>query len=123
MIKKLLVFFLTIGMVSNCCMQLIMYSSYQLNKDYITGVFCINKAHPELHCDGQCFLSKKLKELDQKTKTNQENLKKSIEGFVTFKIISVQQDFFTSVAKPTIGYLEKPTINLSMIIFHPPQIA
>ncbi|MGY3052607.1 hypothetical protein ACVWYG_000797 [Pedobacter sp. UYEF25] len=121
MIKSLVVFLLTICMVSNCCMQLIMYSTYQLNKDYITSVFCVNRAHPELNCDGKCFLSKKLKDLDQKTKTSQENLKKSLEGFVMFKIISVQQDLFTSVAKPTIEYLEKSTINRSVTIFHPPR--
>ncbi|MET4082592.1 hypothetical protein ABIB40_002552 [Pedobacter sp. UYP30] len=123
MIKKLLVFFLIISMVGNCCMQLIMYSGYQLNKAYITSVFCVNKVHPELHCNGKCFLSKKLKELNQKTKTNQENLKKSVEGFVTFKIISVEQAFSTLLAKPSTGYLKKPTIGLSAIIFHPPKVA
>lgn len=123
MIKNLVVFFLAFSIAGNCFMPLIMYSGYQVNKAYITSTFCINKNHPELHCDGKCFLSRKLKELDQKTKNNQENLKKSVDGFIAFNVISVQKDFFTFVKETTVGYLEKPTIGLTISIFHPPQVA
>jgi hypothetical protein len=34
---------------------------YQLNKAYIARVLCENRDRPELHCDGQCFLAKRLK--------------------------------------------------------------
>ncbi len=34
---------------------------YNLNRDYIARVLCENRARPELHCDGQCYLAKKLK--------------------------------------------------------------
>lgn len=34
---------------------------YQVNKDYIARVLCENRAKPELHCDGKCYLAKKLK--------------------------------------------------------------
>ncbi|QKZ15779.1 hypothetical protein HU175_16280 [Spirosoma sp. KUDC1026] len=34
---------------------------YQLNRDYIARVLCENRDRPELHCNGQCFLAKRLK--------------------------------------------------------------
>ena len=34
---------------------------YQLNKDYVASVYCVNKAKPELHCNGKCHLAKELK--------------------------------------------------------------
>lgn len=33
---------------------------YAVNYDYITEVLCINKAKPELHCNGKCHLMKEL---------------------------------------------------------------
>ena len=34
---------------------------YQVNKDYIARVLCENRDKPQLHCDGKCYLAKKLK--------------------------------------------------------------
>ncbi|MFC5410048.1 hypothetical protein ACFPMF_12060 [Larkinella bovis] len=33
---------------------------YHANKDYIAKVLCENRAKPQLHCDGHCYLAKKL---------------------------------------------------------------
>lgn len=42
----------------------------KLNKDYIARVLCENRSRPELHCNGQCYLAKKLKA--QQDKQNKE---------------------------------------------------
>lgn len=42
-----------------------MIAYYELNKEYITEMFCINKSRPELNCDGKCFLMQKLQEKNQ----------------------------------------------------------
>ncbi len=39
---------------------------YKVNKEYITRVLCQNRDKPQLHCDGKCYLAKKLKEQQQK---------------------------------------------------------
>ncbi len=102
-------------------MQLVVYSGYQMNKEYITSVFCINKAHPELHCDGQCFLAKKLKDLDGKNKQIQETLKKIIEGDPGFEMLTVNHHLPYFTIKSESLYLEKPVKDLSISIFHPPK--
>lgn len=34
---------------------------YHFNKDYIARVLCENRNKPQLHCDGKCYLAKRLK--------------------------------------------------------------
>jgi hypothetical protein len=34
---------------------------YQTNRDYIARVLCENRDKPQLHCDGKCYLAKKLR--------------------------------------------------------------
>lgn len=123
MLKRALIFFVIICTISNCYMQLIVYSGYQMNKEYITSVFCINKAHPELHCDGQCFLAKKLKDLDSKNKQSQDNLKRVIEAEPEFRVVSINHNIPYFMIKSESGYLEKPIKDLSISIFHPPKLA
>jgi hypothetical protein len=51
---------------------------YQINKEYITRVLCKNRDKPQLHCNGQCYLAKKLKEQqakqDQQTSEQVQNI-------------------------------------------------
>jgi hypothetical protein len=37
---------------------------YELNKAYITSVFCVNKDKPMKNCNGQCHLKKQLNKTD-----------------------------------------------------------
>ena len=34
---------------------------YAVNKAEITRRYCVNKDRPQLHCDGKCYLAKKLR--------------------------------------------------------------
>jgi hypothetical protein len=42
------------------------YAYFQLNKEYISNVLCINKDKPALQCNGKCYFSKKLKSQEEK---------------------------------------------------------
>lgn len=39
---------------------------FKLNREYIAKVLCENRKRPELHCDGKCYLAKKLKQQQDK---------------------------------------------------------
>ena len=39
---------------------------FHLNRDYIARVLCENRDKPLLHCDGKCYLAKKLKQQQDK---------------------------------------------------------
>ena len=38
--------------------------SYELNKAQITARYCVNKARPQLHCNGQCHLAQQLRKTE-----------------------------------------------------------
>jgi len=95
---------------------------YQLNKDYITANFCINKSKPELHCEGHCYLQKNLKKAaEPESKSAQPTLKIDFPLFLqpgftcNFTPVSPGKSFFAPyVVGQTAGYLS--------VIFHPPLL-
>lgn len=44
--------------------QEVLVVQYQLNKARITARYCVNKARPQLHCDGRCYLARQLRKAD-----------------------------------------------------------
>eukprot|EP00172_Hildenbrandia_rubra_P002992 Plantae.Rhodophyta-Hildenbrandia_rubra.ctg43154.p1 GENE.Plantae.Rhodophyta-Hildenbrandia_rubra.ctg43154~~Plantae.Rhodophyta-Hildenbrandia_rubra.ctg43154.p1 ORF type:complete len:110 (+),score=4.23 Plantae.Rhodophyta-Hildenbrandia_rubra.ctg43154:420-749(+) len=46
---------------------------YEVNKDYVEDVFCINKNKPEMNCHGKCYLNKQLTKLDKSADTQQKD--------------------------------------------------
>ena len=50
----------------------VIFLQYEFNKEYIIQTYCVNKNRPQLHCDGKCYLAKKLKAAKQ----NEENQSK-----------------------------------------------
>ena len=59
--RKVLVYILLVATLLPSVSQWGIVAHYQLNKDYIARVLCENRDRPELHCDGKCFLAKRLK--------------------------------------------------------------
>lgn len=46
------------------------FVAFYANQDAIIEQFCINKNKPRLQCNGQCFLSKQIKEQEKKEAEN-----------------------------------------------------
>jgi len=58
--KKIISLALVLALGFQFLMKLGILTYFQLNQAYIIEMFCVNKEKPEMHCDGQCFLAKKL---------------------------------------------------------------
>ncbi|WP_337043918.1 hypothetical protein [Emticicia sp. 17c] len=99
---------------------------YELRKDFIIKNYCVNKNRPELHCDGKCFLAKKIK-----TETEKEE-QSALQNFI-YKLLEINSfgnqnsftfDNVTEISEfPANNYLftTKATISFSSSIFHPPS--
>ena len=122
-IKRFIATFLLVGVLTNCFNYLLVQESYKFNKEYISSVLCSNKDKPHLHCDGKCFLDIKLKELDQKNKSEQENLKRIIETVEPTSVSLLHPVLETFIQTSTSPYLQRKPIGISVAIFHPPQFA
>lgn len=78
MFKAILAHILILTILSANFGQLFVYAGFELNQKYIASEFCINKDKPQLHCNGKCYLMNKVKQAQEKEKSqereNQRNL-------------------------------------------------
>ncbi|MFB5944207.1 hypothetical protein [Albibacterium profundi] len=99
----------------------IMVMDYQINlPDYIAK--CINKDKPELHCDGQCVLMKKIKE-QEKRETQKNYVVYDYSALYVHKeylVLETQLPSGESGQNQFLAYLDNYTYEYHSPIFHPP---
>jgi hypothetical protein len=64
-------------MSAQCFYQLGVLTYFQVNRDYIARILCVNKDEPELSCKGHCYLKRNLKLADEKQEALPESTEKS----------------------------------------------
>ena len=97
---------------------------FTLNRAIITARFCVNKARPQLHCDGKCYFAKKLKQQEERESKAPNALKEKLEMLPT-AFIGLVPPAPVRWATPATGYgphrsAYVPT-NAVHGVFHPPQ--
>ncbi len=56
--------FLTFAIFIQTFSTFIIKADFYINQSYIAKNLCVNKDKPMMHCNGKCYLSKKLKQQD-----------------------------------------------------------
>jgi hypothetical protein len=95
-------------------------AEFFLNQDYIAKVLCINRAKPQLACNGQCQLMKKMKQETQKEQTGN-----AVKDKYEVIISEVAADFIFNPAVTIVelcaagtGYIPSRPL---YAVFHPPR--
>ena len=73
---------------------------YQINKAYITRVLCENRDKPQLHCNGKCYLAKKLKAQQEKQDKQTSDRVQNIPALQLFASPITSFEFFVTVFSP-----------------------
>ena len=100
--------------------RFMVFTSFKINQTYIAATLCVNKNKPEVRCEGKCYLTKKLKQADEKEKSpDQVQKKHQYEALVVsaFRLAP-------PMAKITNLLVTEPGYVLSTyytVIFQPPQ--
>jgi hypothetical protein len=98
---------------------------YRINKDFIARNLCENRGRPALHCEGKCYLCKKVRKEEKK---DQENPERRAEN--RFESLSVgQTEVLAALGAPfrplrVLSYpsYEEDPCDLSLAAcFHPPS--
>jgi len=58
--------------------KLFIYAGFEANQKYIAQKLCENRDKPWLHCDGRCYLAKKIKQAEEKERSAERHLQKSL---------------------------------------------
>lgn len=62
LVNRFLAFFLIGLVLLQTWRREVLVLDYQLNTARITALYCVNKARPQLHCNGKCHLARQLRE-------------------------------------------------------------
>ena len=97
---------------------------FTLNRASITARFCVNKARPQLHCNGNCYFAKQLKKQEERESKSAGPLKERLE-MLAAAFRSLVPAAPIRWASAPVGYSPYqsagvPT-NAVLGVFHPPQ--
>nr|WP_294869711.1 hypothetical protein [uncultured Pedobacter sp.] len=121
MFRGLIAFSLIFMMLTANFSRFFIYAGFELNKNYIASVLCENRDKPMMHCNGKCYLMKKLKQAEEKEKNQSRTAQK---GHFQEALITHKTNFnFLSQLIKVIKPIELPFAlpRHSAAIFHPPQ--
>jgi hypothetical protein len=64
MFRKSVIVFFAVIICAQAVIQALVMIDWKVNQDFITARYCVNKNKPELKCNGQCQLAKKLRKIE-----------------------------------------------------------
>lgn len=119
-LKSVLPFCMVCVLLLNNFSRYFINIAFTLNQPYLAKNICENRNKPNLHCNGKCFLRKKIIQAQQKEQNNNaENLKNQ------YKEALIYQKSFLSLLYPIALKIFYPNLHFSLQhftfpIFHPP---
>jgi hypothetical protein len=78
MFKRGLAILLICFTISANFTRLFIYAGYEVNQKYIAEKLCENRSKPWLHCNGRCYLMKKIKQAEEKERSAERQIQKSL---------------------------------------------
>jgi hypothetical protein len=95
----------------------LLYLDFEIRRDYIVKNLCVNRSRPLMHCDGKCYLAKKIAALDEQEKRQAES------DYMT-KLLDHVMDSQILVFAPAISSFElRQTLSFNYTSPPPPRIA
>ncbi|WP_310391648.1 hypothetical protein [Hymenobacter sp.] len=126
---RILAYFLTALLLFQTLGQELLVVQYELNKERITALFCVNKARPQLRCNGQCHLAQQLRKIEGEGANKKAPVSKM--GKMKFEVLpaSARPAFraprhwpsaaWPYAARPAARYVDAPAPG----VFRPPLLA
>jgi hypothetical protein len=123
MLKRVTVLLIIASLIFANFSRLFVYADFALNHQYIVDNFCVNKGKPWMHCNGRCYLMKKIKAAEQKEQRQERTDQKNhyLEFLFVLLVASIIA-YKNSIVK--IAYSSLPAlkpIKCSFDVLQPPQ--
>ncbi len=122
MLNRIVAYVLITALVCSTFQRYFIYAGYELNSKYIATKLCENRDKPWMHCNGKCYFMKKLKQAEDREKSEEGQAQKSLLQQVFYSkplavkfhshILQVMPVPNSKVALPQVYYP----------IFRPPQL-
>ena len=127
-LKRIFIFLLLVSVLNQTFNTIGTLVAFQMNRQYITEMLCVNKNRPELQCNGKCVLMQRMQsEVDKAQAKGQHLLQNLIERDIVLFFENFGFNLKTAVKIPysasnTIVMVSDQCHHQSLIsnIFHPP---
>lgn len=120
MLKRGLAILLLFAMISTSSSRLFVYAGFSANEKYIATALCMNKARPWMHCNGKCYLMKKLLQADERQKNEDRQSRKNLfqESIIDAGLkVKFHTEFLAVILTP---YIISDYVPMVVNIFQPP---
>src|SRR3569833_623620 len=120
--RKLTAILIVVCIICSSFSRFFIYAGFELYKNYFATKLCENRNKPWLHCNGHCYLMKKLKQAENKQAANERETQKNLVQ-ETYCHSPGQVKFFTRVF--AVMHIPNNRIHLPgghLSIFQPPQL-
>jgi hypothetical protein len=122
MLKQLTAWLLIFSVFTVNYSRLFVYAGFKLNQNYIASKLCENRNRPWMHCNGKCYLMRKIKQAEDKQNNAERESQKNLLQGAYFET-KTPAKFFTRIIQiiiiPDRLIVLPPGHNA---IFRPPQI-
>ncbi|OWK70662.1 hypothetical protein CBW18_06035 [Pedobacter sp. AJM] len=123
MLNRFIAISLLVALIGSNCSRFFIYAGFELNQKYISEKLCENRDRPWMHCNGKCFLMKKLKLAEEKEKKQERENQRSHH----MEALPVAAASFTfKKSNIRVIYPQRPVLNTvhrTFTIFQPPKAA
>ena len=76
--QKLTAVLLILAIISSSFSRFFIYAGFEMNRSYIVSKLCENRNRPWLHCNGKCYLMKKIKQAEEKQNSTERETQKNL---------------------------------------------
>jgi len=105
----------------------LLYLDFEIRRDYIIANLCVNRDKPMMHCDGKCYLAKRIADAKEKDARQAEN---DYLSHLIYQVMDIREVIYTAspVAfqiRTSIAYHYRSPFsarNPIADIFHPPLV-
>ena len=104
---KILAIFFALSIFGISTRDLVVYTHFKLDQNFIASVLCINKNKPATKCNGKCYLKKKIEQ--SHNKDSETKIPFAEEERTTINLYLIQKSFYKpslSEALASIRYFE-----------------
>ena len=121
---RIVAWFLSTLILLQTFSQELMVLDYQVHRERITQLFCLNKTKPQLHCNGKCHLAKQLrKAADAESKAPAGTAKVKYEALAPHRPLISAPVWWPSATHQYAAVAAKAYVfTLAHSIFHPPSL-
>jgi hypothetical protein len=120
-VKKATSIYLLFAIILQSFGSLVIVAGYELNKEYITKHFCVNRNKPMMHCNGKCHLNKELKSEQKKEQSPVSPIKEKQESNQYFQNYSEHLFSLSKIiSEVRFYYCTQPSQEFYKTVFHPP---